>query len=145
MTEFFVFTKELLNEYISEIIIEVKDFRFEYWEEENYKRELKDKWKLSTAVFVDGLLAGFSFNSNKNEVFHIHFFYIFKKYRNKRLGASMVNYCAKTSLENNIETMQLKCHKDNFKALNFYFENGFHIKKIDENDGNLYLMEKILK
>jgi ribosomal protein S18 acetylase RimI-like enzyme len=144
MAEFSILTKELLTEHLAEIINEVKDFSYEHWQEENYTRELADKWKLSTAVFVNGGLAGFSVNSNKNAVFHIHFFHIFKKYRNKKIGELLINLCAKTSLENNIKTMQLKCHKDNFKALNFFFNNGFHIKKIDENKNNLYLMEKIL-
>jgi ribosomal protein S18 acetylase RimI-like enzyme len=144
MIEYSIFTKDLLKKHLTEIINEVKGFEFSNWGEENFLRDMPEKWKLSIGVFSNGALAGFSFNSNKINIYYIHFFYIFKKYRNTGLGKSLLNICIDSSLQNNLKTIQLMCHKDNAGALGFYLKNSFHIKSISENDINLYLMEKNL-
>jgi ribosomal protein S18 acetylase RimI-like enzyme len=144
MIEFIALTKELLHDSLGKIIPETRGFEFINWSEENFTRDLPDKWKFSIAVFIDSVISGFSINSNKSGIFYIHFFYIFNKHRSSKIGKNLLDACEKTALDNSIDTIRLICHKDNYKALNFYFRNGFYIKKIDENIDFQYLMEKKL-
>jgi len=144
MIEFSAFTKRLLRHHLNEIINEIKGFEFTAWQEEDFLREMPDKWKFSIAAFADSKLAGFSINSRKVNIFYIHLFYIFKDYRNTGLGNSLLDICMNTSLENNMRIMQLICHKKNTSALEFYYKNKFYIKDTSVKDSNLYLMEKIL-
>lgn len=144
MIEFSTFTRKLLKDHLNEIIKEVKGFEFNDWHEENFLRDMPDKWKFSIAVFAEKSLAGFSFNSKKVNVFYIHFFYIFKDYRNTGIGKSLMDVCINTTLKNNLKIMQLICHEDNTDALEFYYKNKFYVKGITERNGSLYLMEKIL-
>jgi len=144
MIEYLIFTRELLKKHLAEIINEVEGFEFSNWGEENFLRDMPDKWKLSVAVFTDKSLTGFSINSIKINIYYIHFFYIFKNYRNSGLGKSLLNICVNSSLENNLKIIQLICHKNNIAALEFYLKNNFYIKDISASNSNLYLMEKTL-
>ena len=144
MTRYSVFTKDLLKKNLTDIMNEVSNFEYNNWREENYLIDLPDKWKFSIGIFTDDFLSGFSFNSNKVNIFYIHFFYIFKQFRGGGIGKNLLNNCEKISIDNGIKTMQLKCHKNNTDALNFYFENKFYIKNISLQNDNYYLMEKKL-
>jgi ribosomal protein S18 acetylase RimI-like enzyme len=144
MIEFKVLTKDILDNNLSKIIPETGKFVFINWNEENFLLELPDKWKFSIAFFIDGVISGFSVNSNKTGIFYIHFFYIFEKYRSSQYGKNLLDACEKKAREYKIDTMRLICHKDNYRALNFYFRNGFFIKNIDMNISSQYLMEKKL-
>ena len=144
MIEFSTFTRKLLKHHLNEIINEIIGFEFTNWQEENFLREMPDKWKFSIAAFKERSLAGFSINTKKINIFYIHFFYIFKDYRNSGLGKSLLNFCMNTARANNLKVMQLICHKDNTNALEFYDKNKFYIKGTSVKDSNLYLMEKIL-
>lgn len=135
-------TKDTLQKHLPEIVNEAKDFEFQDWKEKNYLRDLPDKWKFSILAFFNSKLMGFSINSNKSGIFYIHFFYIYKGFRSSGIGKRLIAACEKISRENNIKTLQLMCHKDNFTAINFYFNNKFYIKSINNN--NFYIMEKIL-
>ena len=77
-------------------------------------------------------------------MFYIHFFYILKKYRKSNEGETLLSACENKAEENNLQIVRLKCNKNNFIALNFYFKNGYIVSKTDLNDINLYLLEKKL-
>jgi ribosomal protein S18 acetylase RimI-like enzyme len=144
MIEFVPMTKELLKNNLDFIMQEVRDFEFIDWSERNYLRDLPDKWKLSIAALSDGVMGGFSINSDKEGIFYIHFFYIFDKYRSSGMGKKLIGSCEKLASNNGMREIQLRCHKDNIRALNFYFQNGFQIKKVDARMQAQYILEKVI-
>jgi len=144
MIEFVPMTKEILRVNLSSIIHETRNFEFIDWGEENYLLDLPDKWKMSVAAIEDGVIAGFSINSNKGGIFYIHFFYVFEKYRSSGVGKELIASCERFALDNGINKIQLRCHRDNSRALNFYFRNGFRIKEMDAAAAGQYILEKNL-
>lgn len=134
-------TKGLMSRYIDDLISEVQSFQYQDWTKENYLKDLPNKWEYSIISLSNREIGGFSINSEKNDVFYIHFFYIFQKYRNSKLGSKMIEYCIRTAKEQKKRSVSLKCHRDNVGAINFYFKNKFYILEIDPKN-NLYLMER---
>lgn len=127
---------------LPEIISEVKSFEFINWSDENYLMDLSDKWKYSLAAFLNDIICGFSINSSKKGLFYIHFFYVFRKFRQNEIGKSLLNSCENLSLTKGIKVLQLKCHRDNANAKRFYIRHGFNITGMDKN--TYYIMEKKL-
>ncbi len=138
-------TKELLKKHLAELMNEAKGFDYINWTEENYLKELPDKWHYSMAAFIDNSICGFSINSNKFGTFYIHFFYIFRDYRNMGIGKKLLERCESICSNNGLNILHLKCHKDNSEAIKFYSKHGFEISCVDTNNSNLYVMEKNLK
>ena len=134
-------TKKLMSQYIDDFISEVQSFQYQDWTKENYLRDLPNKWEYSIISFCNHEIGGFSINSEKNDVFYIHFFYIFQKYRNSKLGSKIIESCVKTAKAKKKRTIWLKCHRDNIGAINFYFKKKFYILDCDPNN-NLFLMER---
>lgn len=144
MVKLIPMTRDFLRNNLAYIMQEVRDFEFIDWGERNFLRDFPDKWKLSIAALNDGDLCGFSINSSKEGIFYIHFFYIFDKYRSFGIGKKLIGGCEKFASNNGMREIQLRCHKDNIKALNFYFQNGFRIKEVDARMQAQYILEKNL-
>jgi ribosomal protein S18 acetylase RimI-like enzyme len=123
------------------LIKEISDFRFESWNSENFLRELPRKWDLSLVVKEGQKILGFSFNSCKDDVLYIHFFYVFKDSRSKNIGKILLKDCTRLAKKNKFHGISLKCNIDNFGAIGFYLRNGF---KIAGRETNFFLMSKAL-
>ena len=142
--EFVTFSKETLNIYIDIIINDTHDFEYNNWEKEDFFLDLPDKWKFSIALLNENIISGFSINSRKSDIFYIHLFYILKKFRKFNFGKTLLKECEKKAKENNLQTVQLKCNKNNSEALSFYLKNGYEIIKTGLPEKKLYLMDKKL-
>jgi len=142
--EFVTFSKEILNLYIDIIINDTIDFEYNNWKKENFFLDMPDKWKFSIALLNENLITGFSINSRKSDIFYIHFFYILKKFRKFNFGKSLLKECEKKAKEYNLQTMQLKCNKNNSSAMSFYLKNGYEIINTGFTEKNLYLIDKKL-
>lgn len=67
-------------------------------------------------------------------------FYIDAEYQRLNLGSQAL-YMALAEFPS-AKTMRLQVNRKNFKAINFYFKNGFTIERAEDFDiGNNYLME----
>lgn len=135
-------TQDLMSKYMTEVIREVEGFEYLNWTEENYLKDLPEKWKYSLAVLTNENICAFSINSRKSGIYYIHFFYVFEKFRNKGIGKKLLKACENLSNSESIRKLQLKCPKDNLRARKFYLENGYYMAGNDEKKDNYYLLEK---
>ncbi len=80
-----------------------------------------------------------SINDNNGDLF-LNKFYIDTDYQRLNLGSQALNMAlAKFP---HAKTISLQVNRKNFKAVNFYFKNGFSIDRAEDFDiGNNYLME----
>lgn len=141
MLQITTLTEDLLDKHISDILTETKDFGFNNWNRENFYISLPDKWNLSIAILYNQVFVGFSINSRKQDIFYIHFFYIFKNHRNSNKGFFMLKECEKRAIDYGLKLVQLKCQFENKAALNFYLKHGFSIT--GKMAGHIYhLLEK---
>jgi ribosomal protein S18 acetylase RimI-like enzyme len=135
-------TKDLMHKYLPHILHEVKGFQYTNWKQENYLKDLPDKWKYSLAAIVDQTICGFSVNSNKSGIFYIHFFYVFKDYRKIGIAKYLLIACEKICRKESRTSIQLKCPKNNKSAMRFYERNGFNIAGIEEKKKINFILEK---
>jgi ribosomal protein S18 acetylase RimI-like enzyme len=80
-----------------------------------------------------------SINDNNGDLF-LNKFYIDTEYQRLNLGSQALNMAL--SEFSHAKTISLQVNRKNFKAVNFYFKNGFSIERAEDFDiGNNYLME----
>ncbi|UPT65651.1 MAG: GNAT family N-acetyltransferase [Sphingobacteriales bacterium JAD_PAG50586_3] len=80
-----------------------------------------------------------SINDNDGDLF-LNKFYIDTEYQRLNLGSNALALAL--SEFPGAKTIRLQVNRKNFKAINFYFKNGFTIEKVEDFDiGNNYLME----
>ena len=93
-----------------------------------------------TLVFEDVKPIGYISISTKNdENYFLHKFYIENNNHRKGIGSQLFEYALNQL--NNPKKIQLTVNRQNFKAVNFYFKNGFVINEVVDFDiGNGYLM-----
>lgn len=80
-----------------------------------------------------------SINDTNGDLF-LNKFYIDTEYQRLSLGSNALALALAEFPA--AKTMRLQVNRKNFKAINFYFKNGFTIEKAEDFDiGNNYLME----
>lgn len=80
-----------------------------------------------------------SINDNNGDLF-LNKFYIDTEFQRLNLGSQALE--AALIEFSGAKTIRLQVNRRNFKAVNFYFKNGFSIEKAEDFDiGNGYLME----
>jgi ribosomal protein S18 acetylase RimI-like enzyme len=91
-------------------------------------------------VFEDDKPLGYSSMSTKDgKNYFLHKFYIEINNHKKGIGSQLFLQSLKQIITP--ETIQLTVNRKNFKAINFYFKNGFVIKDVTDSDiGNGYFM-----
>jgi len=93
-----------------------------------------------TIVYADNKPAGYISISSKNgKNYFLHKFYIEVANHGKGIGSQL--FANALQQMNNPETIELTVNRKNYKAINFYFKNGFVIKEVADFDiGNGYFM-----
>jgi diamine N-acetyltransferase len=93
-----------------------------------------------TLVYLNEKPIGYISLSTKNEKdYFLHKFYIEIEEQAKGIGTTLFHSILKEIPL--AETLELTVNRQNYKAINFYFKNGFVIKKIADFDiGNGYFM-----
>lgn len=88
----------------------------------------------------DGNTVGYMSISNDAGNLFLNKFYIDTEYQRLHLGSQALDLAL--AVFGGAKTMRLQVNRRNFKAINFYFKNGFSIEKAEDFDiGNNYLME----
>lgn len=118
-----------------------ESFSFESWIEENFLRDLKNKWELSLLVKLKNRIIGFSINSEVNNSLYIHYFFIFEEFRSKRVGNILLDNCIKLAKSRDFDAITLKCNILNFSAIKFYIKNEFTITSLEKD---YYVMQRKL-
>lgn len=93
-----------------------------------------------TLAYLNNEPVGFvSISTNCNEKYFLHKFYILVDKHGKGIGSGLFNYILQQM--KNAKTIELTVNRQNFKAINFYFKNGFVIKEVADFDiGDGYFM-----
>lgn len=93
-----------------------------------------------TLVYLNNLPLGYvSISTNDNKNYFLNKFYILVDEHKKGIGSELFNYLLNKIKD--AETIKLTVNRQNYKAINFYFKNGFTIKEIADFDiGNGYFM-----
>lgn len=93
-----------------------------------------------TLVYFNDQPAGYvSVSTNDNKYYFLHKFYILVDEHKRGIGTCLFNYLLKQIPL--AKTIELTVNRQNYKAINFYFKNGFIIKEVADFDiGNGYFM-----
>ncbi len=96
-------------------------------------------------LLEDSKPIGFVSYSHKTDTdYFIHKFYIKTEYRYKKAGSNVLeilNSRFKENSHSNVISIRLTVNRQNYKAINFYFKNGFVIESVEDFDiGNSFFM-----
>ena len=107
--------------------------------EESLLQQMKEGQKFTLAYLGDQPIGYISFSSKDQREFMLHKFYIDTSLHGKNIGTKMFNYMLEQL--QNAEKIRLTVNRQNFKAINFYFKNGFVIEEVADFDiGDGYFM-----
>ncbi len=93
-----------------------------------------------TLVYNGSAAIGYiSLSSKDVKNYFLHKLYVDVDEQGKGVGSQLFNYVL--SQMPNAETIELTVNRQNYKAINFYYKNGFVIKEVADFDiGNGYFM-----
>lgn len=93
-----------------------------------------------TVVSVDGIDVGYiSISTKDGKEYFLHKFYVEVAEQGKGVGTELFKYILNNL--GNAETVKLTVNRANYKAINFYFKNGFVIDQVADFDiGEGYFM-----
>ncbi|MDF2436098.1 MAG: GCN5-related N-acetyltransferase [Bacteroidota bacterium] len=97
-----------------------------------------------TLAYFDGSPVGYMSLSTRDEKnYFLHKFYVEVDEQSKGIGTQFLNYVI--SSLNDPKTIELTVNRQNFKAVNFYFKNGFIIREVADFDiGNAFVMNDFI-
>ncbi|MCX6297262.1 MAG: GNAT family N-acetyltransferase [Bacteroidetes bacterium] len=126
--------------YITFISIEQIDFMIHtMYSSESLKKQMKEGHKFTLVYNKDNPIGYISLSTKDKKNFQLNKFYIETADHRKGVGSLLFNY-----ILNSIplaETIELTVNRQNYKAINFYFKNGFVIKEVADFDiGNGFFM-----
>lgn len=106
---------------------------------ENILQQMKDQQQY-TLVLDKGTPIGYmSVSTKDNKNYLLHKLYVEVSERRKGTGAQLLNHILDSY--KTLETLELTVNRQNYKAINFYFKQGFVIKEVADFDiGNGYFM-----
>lgn len=127
--------------YVPNIITQDQmDYMMEWmYSEASLTKQMAEGARFFMMVYNGQTVGYISINDNNGDLF-LNKFYIDTEFQRLNLGS---NALALALAEfPHAKTMRLQVNRKNFKAVNFYFKNGFTIEKVEDFDiGNNYLME----
>lgn len=93
-----------------------------------------------TLVYLNKKPVGYYSVSSKDHInYFLHKFYIATGNQKKGIGTQILTFLLTNLI--NAESIELTVNRQNYKAINFYFKNGFVIKKTADFDiGHGYFM-----
>jgi ribosomal protein S18 acetylase RimI-like enzyme len=108
------------------------------YSEESLLAQMNDGHQF-TIVMVDGIPSGYiSLSKKDNNQYFLHKFYVDVDKHRLGLGGKLFQHILSKIPQAAIE---LTVNRKNYKAINFYFKNGFVIKEVADFDiGNGYVM-----
>lgn len=95
------------------------------------------------AYFQNEPVGYISISTSDNKNYFLHKFYILVNEHRKGLGSELFKHILQQI--KNAKTLELTVNRKNYKAINFYFKNGFVIKEVADFDiGNGYFMNDFI-
>jgi ribosomal protein S18 acetylase RimI-like enzyme len=140
------FAEVIWKQYYTEIITLSQ---IEYMLKKFYSKEaLEEQIKLGQEFYFirnqSETLGFISYSLQTDSVYFIHKFYILPNQHRQNLGSIAMQEIEKEiidSKKNKNYKLKLTVNRKNFKAINFYFKNGYIIESVEDFDiGESYLM-----
>lgn len=129
------------NRYYPEIIGQKQvDYMLgKFYSEESLKNQIRRESHIFIGAYIRNKMEGFiSYSKTTDEDFVIHKIYINPEIHRKGIGKRLLDHVFGKS---NFKTIRLTVNRQNYKAINFYFKNGFIIEKcIDMDIGEGFVM-----
>jgi ribosomal protein S18 acetylase RimI-like enzyme len=93
-----------------------------------------------TLIMDEGKAIGYVSMSTKDEKhYFLHKLYVHTNKQRQGIGTVLMDYILKTNPY--AKRIELTVNRKNYKAINFYFKNGFFINRVEDFDiGNGYFM-----
>ncbi len=130
--------------YIQMISLQQIDYMLDkFYSEDALQRQIEEGqqfYKIDTDAGISGFV---SISSKSASEYFIHKFYLLPQHHAKNLGTQVMQLIMELiRTDSGHETeVRLTVNRQNFKAINFYFKNGFTIEKVEDFDiGNGYFM-----
>jgi ribosomal protein S18 acetylase RimI-like enzyme len=119
--------RDLVAEKIAAFVAVGQDVPHEYWGEENFLRDLPEKWRLSLVCLDDaGAPEGYAIASRPElDLVHLHHLMVRPGLRGTGLGALLLGELLHRAARAGGKRVRLKVHVDNVGALRFYEREGF--------------------
>jgi ribosomal protein S18 acetylase RimI-like enzyme len=127
--------------YIPNIITQDQmDYMMEWmYSDASLTKQMTDGDRFFMLNYKGDTIGYISVSDNNGDLF-LNKFYIDTEYQRLNIGSEALN--AALAHFPTAKTMRMQVNRKNFKAVNFYFKNGFTIEKAEDFDiGNNYLME----
>jgi GNAT superfamily N-acetyltransferase len=126
--------------YISIITMEQIEYMLKKMYSAESLKEQMDAGQNFTIVYLDGQAIGYIALSKKEEGhYFLHKFYVEVTEQGKGIGTQLFNYIMFELKD--AKKVSLTVNRKNFKAINFYFKNGFIISEVADFDiGKGYFM-----
>jgi len=111
------------------------------------EKALKEKLEMGHDIFTihyNGNFSGYFHLEHRPTDIFIHKLYIDTSLQHKGLGTWTINHL-KSEISSTQKELRLHVNRKNYKAINFYFKNGFTIEGYDDFDiGNGYYMNDFI-
>ncbi|MCE9539602.1 MAG: GNAT family N-acetyltransferase [Bacteroidetes bacterium] len=126
--------------YISIISLQQINYMLEkMYSSEKLLQEMTEGHIFTLAFVKDKPIGYISFSTKNKKKYFLHKFYIEINSHRKGIGSELFEFALKQLTMP--KTIELTVNRKNYKAINFYFKNGFVIKEVADFDiGNGYFM-----
>ena len=130
--------------YITVITMEQIEYMLKnMYSQESLSKQMEEGHEF-TLVYADGSPLGYiSVSTKDHRNYFLHKFYVLMNKQGKGLGTQFFHHILEGI--KGAETIELTVNRKNYKAINFYFKNGFTIKDVADFDiGNGYFMNDFI-
>lgn len=130
--------------YTSIISMEQIDFMLKtMYAPESLLKQMADGHKFALVFNEKNPIGYISMSTKDNKNYFLHKFYIESQEQGKGIGTALFDHILNEI--GNAETIKLTVNRKNYKAINFYFKNGFVIKEVADFDiGQGYFMNDFI-
>jgi len=120
------FSPTAFRQFSDAILAIAIDVPNEYWSEENFLRDLPEKWALSFLTVLDEQPIGYAILSRpERSRIHLHHFMLKSPFRGQGIGRAMIERCIWTSRNHDAKRLTLKVAESARAARAFYRTAGF--------------------
>ena len=123
---FETFTASLFCANEAEFLSVAADIPGDDWARESFLVELPEKWRLSFALFENGVMLGYAIMSRPELArVHLHHFMLRAGYRGAGRGSRMINECMRRAVLAKAQILSLKVAAESHDVQRFYARHGF--------------------
>lgn len=129
------FDRATMKHVVPQLLAFIKDWPLIEWNEDNFFKELPEKWACSFGLSVDNKICGFCIASeNVVDMFYIHLLFVAPDFRSGGFGKRLVKEAQRLSEIRGLKGIMLRCPITNDRAIDFYKTNGFHVVRQVQDD-----------